>query len=121
MVCNFEGNSPRVSNNFLCLYRSSSWPSTAVNWKLLHNQQNNFIKNNENLYKDTKKKGFDELTGVIDEALDNVSSLTQDQALETSEKNHDKSIIPFVIEYNPYLPNIGLIIKQILGLIAAFT
>ena len=42
----------------------------------------------------------------------NVSSLTQDDAFQTSVKNGDKSLIPFVIEYNPSLPNIGLIINK---------
>ena len=48
----------------------------------------------------------------IVEALGNVSSLTQDDALQTSVKSGDKSVIPFVIEYNPSLPNIGLIINK---------
>ena len=43
---------------------------------------------------------------IVDEALGNVSSLTQDYALEK------KSVIPFVIEYNPSLPNISLIINK---------
>ena len=49
---------------------------------------------------------------IVDEALGNVSSLTQDDALQTSVKSGDKSVIPFVIEYNPSLPNIGLIINK---------
>ena len=49
---------------------------------------------------------------VVDQALDKVSSLSQDQALHTSEKSHNKSIIPFVVEYNPSLPKIGLIINK---------
>ena len=44
--------------------------------------------------------------------MGNVSSLTQDDALQTSVKSGDKSFIPFVIEYNPSLPNIGLIINK---------
>ena len=51
------------------------------------------------------------LESIVDEALGNVSSLTQDDALQTSVKSGDKSVIPFVIEYNPSLPNIGLINK----------
>ena len=34
---------------------------------------------------------------IVDEALSNVSSLTQDDALQTSVKSVDKSVIPFVI------------------------
>ena len=49
---------------------------------------------------------------IVDEALGNVSSLTQDDALQMSVKSGDKSVIPFVIEYNPSLPNIGLIINK---------
>ena len=49
---------------------------------------------------------------IVDEALGNVSSLTQDDALQTSVKSGDKSVIPIVIEYNPSLPNIGLIINK---------
>ena len=36
----------------------------------------------------------------------------QDDALQTSVKSGDKSVIPFVIEYNPSLPNIGNIINK---------
>ena len=49
---------------------------------------------------------------IVDEALCNVSSLTQDDALQTSVKGGDKSVIPFAIEYNPSLPNIGLVINK---------
>ena len=35
---------------------------------------------------------------IVDEALGNVSSLTQDEALQTSIKTGDKNVIPFVIE-----------------------
>ena len=49
---------------------------------------------------------------IVDKALGNVSSLTQDDALQTSVKSGDKSVIPFVIEYNPSLPNIGNIINK---------
>ena len=49
---------------------------------------------------------------IVDEALGNVSSLTQDDAVQTSVKSGDKSVNPFVIEYNPSLPNIGLIINK---------
>ena len=49
---------------------------------------------------------------VFDQALDKVSSLSQDQALQSSEKSHNKSIIPFVVEYNPSLPKIGLVINK---------
>ena len=45
---------------------------------------------------------------VVDHALDQVSSLSQEQALQSSEKSRNKNIIPFVVEYNPSLPNIGL-------------
>ena len=49
---------------------------------------------------------------IADEAFGNVSSLTQGDALQTSVKIGDKSAIPFVVEYNPSLPNIGLIINK---------
>lgn len=49
---------------------------------------------------------------VVDEALGNACSLSQDEALQTSIKNEDKNIIPFVVEYNPSLPNIGLVINK---------
>ena len=39
-------------------------------------------------------------------------SLTQDEVLQTSIKTGDKNVIPFVIEYNPSLPNIGLVINK---------
>ena len=49
---------------------------------------------------------------IVDHALDKVSSLSQDQALQSPENNRDKNIIPFVVEYNPSLPKIGLIINK---------
>ena len=49
---------------------------------------------------------------IVDEALGNACSLLQDEALQTSIKNGDKNIIPFVVEYNPSLPNIGLVINK---------
>ena len=49
---------------------------------------------------------------VVDHALDQVSSLSQEQALQSSEKSRNKNIIPFVVEYNPSLPNIGLILNK---------
>ena len=49
---------------------------------------------------------------IVNEALGNVSSLRQDEALQTSIKTGDKNVIPFVIEYNPSLPNIGLVINK---------
>ena len=49
---------------------------------------------------------------IVDEALGNVSSLTQDDVLQTSVKSGDKSVIPLITEYYPSLPNIGLIINK---------
>ena len=49
---------------------------------------------------------------IVDEALGNACSLSQDEALQTSIKTGDKNIIPFVVEYNPTLPNIGLVINK---------
>ena len=51
-------------------------------------------------------------TSIVDEALSNTCSLSQDEALQTSIKYGDKNIIPFVVEYNPSLPNIGLEINK---------
>ena len=49
---------------------------------------------------------------VVDHALDQISSLSQEQALQSSEKSSSTNLIPFVVEYNPSLPNIGLIINK---------
>ena len=49
---------------------------------------------------------------VVEHAFDQVSSLSQEQALQSSEKSCDKNLIPFVVEYNPSLPNIGLILNK---------
>ena len=48
----------------------------------------------------------------MDAALSNACSLSQDEVLQTAIKNGDKDIIPFVVEYNPSLPNIGLVINK---------
>ena len=49
---------------------------------------------------------------IVDHALYKVSLLSQDQYLQSSENSRDKNIIPFVVEYNPSLPKIGLIINK---------
>ena len=49
---------------------------------------------------------------VVENALDQISLLSQEQALQSSEKSSSKNLIPFVVEYNPSLPNIGLIINK---------
>ena len=49
---------------------------------------------------------------IVGEALGNVSSLTQDDAVQTSVKSGDRNVIPFVFEYNPSLPNICLVINK---------
>ena len=49
---------------------------------------------------------------IVDEALGNVSSLTQDDALQALVKSGNKSAIHFVIEYNPSLPNLGLVLNK---------
>ena len=48
---------------------------------------------------------------IVNHALDKVPSLSQDQAPKSPENSNDKSIIPFVVEYNPSLPKTGLIIN----------
>ena len=49
---------------------------------------------------------------IVDQPLVKVSLLSQDQALQSSENNRDKNIIPFVVQYKPSLPKIGLIINK---------
>ena len=49
---------------------------------------------------------------VIDSAFDNVKNMSQSEALEPSVIAKDKNIVPFVIEYNPSLPNIGGIVNK---------
>ena len=46
---------------------------------------------------------------VIKSAFQKVSTMTQEEALvSSSEKNKQKNIIPFVVQYNTSLPNLGL-------------
>jgi len=49
---------------------------------------------------------------IINAAFQKVSSLTQLESLQCKIKNTNKDIIPFIIEYNPSLPNIGKIINK---------
>jgi len=49
---------------------------------------------------------------IINTAFQKVSSLTQLESLQCKIKNRNEDIIPFVIEYNPSLPNIGKIINK---------
>jgi len=49
---------------------------------------------------------------VIESALSKVCILTQNDALNTAECTKDKNVIPFIIQYNPSLPNIGLTINK---------
>ena len=48
------------------------------------------------------------------------SSLSQEQAIQFSEKSRNKSLIPFVVEYNASLPNIGLILNKYLDLLKKY-
>ncbi|MCG8079369.1 MAG: GIY-YIG nuclease family protein [Candidatus Thiodiazotropha taylori] len=50
---------------------------------------------------------------VIKSAFQKVSTLTQEETLVTSNvENKQKNIVPFVIEYNSSLPNLGLTINK---------
>ena len=49
---------------------------------------------------------------VINSAFDRVKDLAQSDALKPSVKDNKSKIIPFVIEFNPSLPNIGEIINK---------
>jgi hypothetical protein len=50
-------------------------------------------------------------SSVIKSAFDKVNALSQDQALESVEKD-EKSVIPFTVFYNPSLPNIGRTVNR---------
>ena len=50
---------------------------------------------------------------VIKSDFQKVSTMTQEEALvSSSEKNKQKNIIPFVVQYNTSLPNLGLTINK---------
>ncbi len=49
---------------------------------------------------------------IINTAFQKVSSLTQLESIQCRIKDKNKAIIPFVIEYNPSLPNIGISINK---------
>ena len=50
---------------------------------------------------------------VIDSAFKKISSQTQEEALvNSSVKNKAKNIVPFVVQYNTSLPNLGLTINK---------
>ena len=49
---------------------------------------------------------------VIDLAFNEVCKLSQIEALMPSPKDKISNIIPFVIEYNPSIPNIGFIVNR---------
>jgi len=51
-------------------------------------------------------------TQIIDSALNKTRNLTQHEALNTAICTMEKNIVPFTIQYNPSLPNIGLIINK---------
>ena len=52
------------------------------------------------------------LEAVIDLAFNEVCKLSQNEALVPSPKNKSSKIIPFVIEYNLSIPNIGFIVNR---------
>ena len=49
---------------------------------------------------------------MIDLAFNEVCKLSQNDALVPSPKDKSSNIIPFVIEYNPFIPNIGFIVNR---------
>ena len=49
---------------------------------------------------------------VIDSAFEKARQMTQDDALIYNDQNTENAKVPFVIEYNPSLPNIGNIIHK---------
>ena len=49
---------------------------------------------------------------VVDNALNKISCMTQDEALCSNNKASEGSVIPFVVKYNPSLPNISNIIRK---------
>ena len=54
---------------------------------------------------------------IVDLAFQKASSLSRDEALSETAK-HDAKMVPYVITYNPSLPNIGEIINKYWGLLA---
>ena len=49
---------------------------------------------------------------VINYAFNEVCKFSQSEALVPSSKDNGSNIIPFVVEYNPSLPNIGYIMNR---------
>ena len=49
---------------------------------------------------------------MIDLAFNEVCKLSQNDALVPRPKDKSSNIIPFVIEYNPSIPNIGFIVNK---------
>ena len=56
-------------------------------------------------------------THVVDDAFQKAYSLSRDMALKETTKSNNK-LVPYVITYNPSLPNIGEIINKYWGLLA---
>ena len=78
-----------------------------------------FISSNENFEKelDKLKSYFLEInypTHVVDDAFQKACSLSRDMALKETTKSNNK-LVPYVITYNPSLPNIGEIINKYWG------
>ncbi|XP_060600672.1 uncharacterized protein LOC132754094, partial [Ruditapes philippinarum] len=49
---------------------------------------------------------------VIDNAFEKINSMSQNEALRLTESSQSNFVIPFVVTYNPHLPNIGHVLNK---------
>ena len=89
--------------------------SQAKRYRKIISNDETFEKELENLKSYFLKRNYP--FHIIDNAFQKVRALPRDMALTETVKS-DKKLIPYVITYNPSLPNIGEIINKYWGLLA---
>ncbi|XP_053383797.1 uncharacterized protein LOC128550001 [Mercenaria mercenaria] len=83
--------------------------SQAKRYRRICSDENQFFGNIEQLRQHFLVRNYPE--SVINTAFEKVMCMSQDDALRASVKQ-DQNIVPFVVEYNTSLPNIGNIINK---------
>ena len=84
--------------------------SQAKRYRRITSNNRDFAKSLETLREYFKTRKYPD--NVIDTAFAKVRSMTQDQALVYTNRSTTVDIVPFVVEYNPSLPNIGSILHK---------
>jgi hypothetical protein len=84
--------------------------SQAKRYRRICSDNNQFKESLDELYKYFVARNYPK--PVVESAFEHFKTMSQTEALKPTVQSLNRNIIPFVIEYNPSLPNIGFIINK---------